>query len=227
MCRKFSFTISPRLVDIGIVVECIAVRGLINRESDPEFDVTKKYELEAVMQNITPEAIASDPILQGFRNLHREMGCANRKNVPASENLLRSLMKTGDIPHVNRLVDIYNLVSVKTRLSLGAHNIEHICGSVCLRETDGTENFWPIGSSGPKPVKDTEYSYVDEANDIICRLEVRQVEKTKVTLDTRDCFFIVQGNRAASARYIASASQELIELTTRFCGGEVEILHRP
>lgn len=227
MYRKLAFDISPRLSDIGIVCECLVIRGLKNKESDPGFESIKQHELQGIVSNFTPDLIASDPIIQGFRELHKEMGCANRKNIPAPENLMKFLTKTGSIPHVNLLVDIYNLISVKTRLALGAHDIDHISGNIHLRPTDGTESFWPIGSTEPKKVKNTEYSYVDDANDVICHLEIRQVEKTKVTSDISDCFYIIQGNRATSAEYVASASKQLIELTTHFCGGEVEILHHP
>jgi DNA/RNA-binding domain of Phe-tRNA-synthetase-like protein len=227
MSNTLAFHIDPSLIKIGITGEFIAMRGLTNRDTDPEFEEIKKRELEAVLSELNFDSLDSDPILQGFRALHKEMGCANRKNIPAPENLLKLFAKTGDLPHVNLLVDIYNLISIKTRLALGAHNIDKIDGGVTLRPTDGTESFWPIGSPEPKSVKSNEYSYVDDANDIICRLEVRQVEKTKATLDIRNCFYIIQGNRATSPEYLNAATKELIELTTRFCGGEVETLYRP
>jgi DNA/RNA-binding domain of Phe-tRNA-synthetase-like protein len=106
------------------------------------------------------------------------------------------LLKHGQLPRINLLVDIYNLVSVKTHLSLGAHDRQKLGGDVHLKLTTGTERFWPIGTNELYPVKPGKYAYVDDDNDIICRLEVRQVEKTKVLPDTTACFFIVQGNPA-------------------------------
>ncbi|WP_096232156.1 hypothetical protein [Thermoanaerobacterium sp. RBIITD] len=89
------------------------------------------------------------------------------------------------------------------------------------------ENYIPIGQDEPKPVKAGEYAYVDDANDIICRLEIRQVEKTKVTLDTKNCFYILQGNRATSKEYLEEAANRLINLTKRFLGGKEHILYIP
>jgi len=91
--------------------------------------------------------------------------------------------------------------------------------------TNGKEGFWPLGASKPKPVGPDEYSYIDDDNDIICRLEVRQVEKTKITTGTTECFYIVQGNSATDEEYIRAATEDLIALTKRFCGGKERMLY--
>ena len=165
--------------------------------------------------------------LKGFRQLHTAIGCSNRKNVAAPESLLKHVVKSGQLPHVNLLVDIYNLVSLETRLALGAHDIDKITGNVSLRLTTGQEKFWPLGEAAPRPVRADEYAYVDDGNDVICHLEVKQVEKTKVNLDTTRCFYIVQGNQATEGQYVWDAAQRLIDLTQRFCGGQPRILFKP
>src|SRR5262249_36366177 len=151
--------------------------------------------------------------LQGFRQLHEAVGRSNRKYVSSAENLLKVLLQTGQLPHVNLLVDIYNLVSVKTRLSLGAHDVSAIRGNVSLRLTTGEERFWPLGADAPKPVGPGEYAYVDDQNNMLCRLEVRQGDSTKITLGTREGFYIVQGNPVTGSEYIAAATEELLVLT--------------
>lgn len=143
----------------------------------------------------------------------------------APESLLKFLLRTGTLPKVNVLVDIYNLVSVETRLALGAHDIARIEGNVRLRLTDSSERFWPLGAPEAKPVPSGECAYVDDSNDILCRLEVRQVEKTKVALDTTEVFYIVQGNSATSGVHIQASTQRLITLTKRFLGGSERLLH--
>jgi len=129
------------------------------------------------------------------------------------------------MPRINLLVDIYNLVSVKTRLALGAHDLSHVRGGVHLRRTTGRERFLPLGASEPKPVRTGAYAYVDDSDEVLCWLEVRQVETTKVTLESRDCFYIIQGNSRVPQEALRSAAEELITLTKRFCGGEARLLH--
>ncbi len=220
------FFVADDVLALGLNVACFIVEGINNKESTPEFESYLEQETNGLLRDLTSEKIKNDPILQGFRLLHQRADVSNRKNISAAENLLKMLLKHGQLPRINLLVDIYNLVSVKTRLSLGAHDLQKLGGDVHLKLTTGTERFWPIGTNELSPVKPGEYAYVDDDNDIICRLEVRQVEKTKVLPDTTACFFIVQGNPATSPACLQAACAELIELITRFCGGQERMLYK-
>ena len=68
-------------------------------------------------------------------------------------------------------------------------------------------------------VKLNEYSYIDDNNDILCRLEVRQVEKTKVTEDSKNVFYIVEGNMETTDEYLNEVCKEIISVTTNDLGG--------
>ena len=54
----------------------------------------------------------ADPVLEGFHVLHDRAGVRRRKNIPASENLIRLLNKHGDVFFINQAVDIYNIISI-------------------------------------------------------------------------------------------------------------------
>jgi DNA/RNA-binding domain of Phe-tRNA-synthetase-like protein len=225
--RTVRFSIDAAVARLGVRGAYLAMGGLSNRESDPAFAALRGQVLAEVRTGLTPEGLRDDPVLAGFRRLHSAVGVSSRKNVAAPENLLRQLLRTGELPRVNLLVDIYNLVSVRTRLALGAHDLAHASGDLRLRLTDGTERFVPLGAPEPKTVAAGEYAYVDEDNEVLCRLEVRQVEKSKVGLDATECFYIVQGNEATGDGLLRAAAEELIALTTRFCGGEARLLSAP
>lgn len=126
--------------------------------------------------------------------------------------------------YINQAVDIYNLISLESKLALGAHNIDRAEGNITLRFTDGSERFVPIAQSEPIPVAPHEYSYCDDANEILCRLEIRQVEKTKVDEKAQNIFYIVQGNDATPDELLRETAQRIIDLTTRYCGGQGKII---
>jgi DNA/RNA-binding domain of Phe-tRNA-synthetase-like protein len=220
-----TFDVAPDVLALGVRGAYFTLSDVRNRETDPAFDELRDEALAATLSDLSPEKIKDDPILRGFRGLHEAVGRSNRKNVASPENLLNMLLRQGRLPRVNLLVDVYNLISIKFRLALGAHDLARVTGNIQLRMTAGGENFWPLGAVEPKPVEAGEYAYVDDGNDIICRLEVRQVEKTKVTLDTRECFYIVQGNALTDDSHLKAATEELLTLTKRFCGGEERMLH--
>lgn len=222
--EPFQFHISNAAQALGLKAVCFVIEGVRNQPTHPEFEKLKAQTIAQVTQDLSSEAMRTDPILSGFRALHDVIGRSNRKNVASPESLLKLVLQTGGLPQVNLLVDIYNLVSVKTRLSLGAHDLSAINGNVQLRLTDGSETFWPMGSDKPKVVSPGEYAYIDDAHKVLCRLEVRQCESTKISLDTTDGFFIVQGNARTEEAYLHATTGELLTLITRYCGGQARLL---
>lgn len=140
------------------------------------------------------------------------------------KRLLKNLLKKQEFHKINPLVDLYNLISMDTKLALGAHDLDKIEGNITLRLTQGNENYIPLGSEEAKEVKAGIYSYIDDANDIICYSEIRQVDKTKVTNESKDIFFIVQGNKETSDKYVKDIAKELITVLTYYLGATDEIL---
>ncbi len=218
------FVVSDAVRGLGLRGIYLVFNGLKNTDNHPEFEHYKQEIVRTILEQVTEDFIDNNPILQGFRDLHTKVKKSNRKNVASPENLFRIVMRNRVLPHVNLLVDIYNLVSLKTQLALGAHNLAKVDGNINLRLTNGDERFLPLGAVEPKLVGSGEYAYIDDSNEVICYLEVRQVEKTKVTLDTTDCFYIIQGNENTTPEYIKKVYDELIDLTKKYCGGEEEIL---
>jgi len=223
----FSFVISEDVRRLGVTGAYFILRGVRNRAADPAFAALRDAEVERARSGLSRESIAADPVLKGFHLLHAAVGRDSRRNLASPENLREYLWKTGKFPQVNLLVDIYNLISLRTGLALGAHDLASVEGGIALRLTRGDERFHPLGAPGPEPVKPGEYSYVDDGNEVLCRMEVRQVEKTKVTETTRDVFYIVQGNPNTDEGLLRSATEELIRLTREHCGGELQLLEAP
>ncbi|MCL6559549.1 MAG: hypothetical protein K6U74_12275 [Firmicutes bacterium] len=134
--------------------------------------------------------------------------------------MIKFFLKKKDIPSINPLVDVYNCVSMETRLSIGAHDLGKLNGNVTLRMTTGEEYFLPLGSSGAEKIHAGEYCYVDDGNEVVCRLECRQSNKTKIDQQTENCLIIVQGNEYTSDNVILSTAHRLVNLVRQYCGGE-------
>ncbi|MCD7808994.1 MAG: hypothetical protein LUH02_06605 [Erysipelotrichaceae bacterium] len=219
------FIFQPEVRDLGVKCIGVEIDGVDNQTISQEYLDYRKNTIETLLNQYQGYDIKHDDIIEGFYQLHEKVHVKRRKNPPASENLVKSLLKHGDLPTINKIVDIYNLLSVKTKLSLGAHDIDHVTGNIHLRLTHGDETFIPLGQNEPIPVQQDEYSYIDDDNEIICRLEIRQVNKTKVTEDTKNVFFIVQGNKKTSNEYVLEVANELIDLVTKYAGGTGKILN--
>lgn len=226
MAYNNKFIVENGIGKIGLRGVYFKIEGLSNQEFHPEFESFIKNEIDKVLRMIEgdDQFFRDDIILQGFRQLHEKTGAPNRKNLAAPENLLKTISKHRALPRINLLVDIYNTISIKYRLALGAHDLSAIDGDIHLRFTTGSEKFVPIGSVESKDVPANHYSYIDGGNEILCYLDVRQVNKSIVTTQTTDSFYIVQGNAETSSEYIEEAAHELITLTKKYCGGMENIL---
>ena len=219
-----NFYVEQAVLDAGVKIIFAAVYSIDNHGEDPEWAAYRDQRLQELYDAYEELDIHSDPILEGFNILHDKTGVKRRKNIPASENLIKLLKKNHGMFYINQAVDIYNLISLESKLALGAHNIDRVDGNVTLRFTDGSERFVPIGQTEPIPVAAHEYSYCDDANEVLCRLEIRQVEKTKVDETAHNVFYIVQGNESTPDKLLYDTAQRIIDLTIKYCGGSGEII---
>jgi DNA/RNA-binding domain of Phe-tRNA-synthetase-like protein len=218
------FYVEKAVLDSGVKIVFPVITGIDNTAVSPEWEAYRNKRLEELYLEYENLDVHEDEILEGFNILHDNTGVKRRKNIPASENLIKLLKKNHGMFFINQAVDIYNLISLESKLALGAHNIDHTEGNVTLRFTDGTEKFIPLGQSEPIPVNPHEYCYCDDANEVLCRLEIRQVNKTAVDEKAQNVFYIVQGNGATTDEYLLETAQKIIDTTVKYCGGSGEII---
>ncbi|APC09233.1 B3/B4 domain-containing protein [Neomoorella thermoacetica] len=160
------------------------------------------------------------PILAAYHDLHARFG--GQVHISAPEYLYDFIKQRSRLMQINSLVDSYNYISLKYALALGAHDLDKVEGKIAFNLTTGKERFHPLGATGPVPVSPGEYAYMD-AREILCRLEVKQCEKTKITPETTNAFFIIQGNAATPMDYLYRAADELMGLIATYCQGQVSL----
>ena len=218
------FFVEQAVLDSGVKIIFAVIEGLDNHGENDEWSEYRAQKIKELCERYEGIDIHADAILEGFNILHDNVGVKRRKNIPASENLIKLLLKNRDMFFINKVVDIYNFISLDSKLALGAHNMDNVSGNVTLRFTDGTEKYVPLGQEEPIPVNPHEYCYCDDSNEVLCRLEIRQVNKTKVDESARNVFYIVEGNAATSDELLQKTAQEIIDTTMKYCGGEGRII---
>ncbi len=164
--------------------------------------------------------LLSSPIIAEYKRLQSETGI--EQPVAPAEYLLKLIKKSGMLPNINRLVDCYNLASVETALSMGAHDLSGIKGDLKLDITDGSEKYTPLLSHNREQVNPGEYAVMDEEK-IICRLDVKQCDETKCTQDTRNFLVYVQGNQETSEDYVQQGLDKVCDYMHKYCYAEYAI----
>lgn len=216
-------TVHDEINKLGIIVNFIFFENICNRKSDPSFNNYQKQVLSDLIPTLSKEMLKKDPILEGYRELRAKLGLPRSKTICSTEALLKFVLNKGTLPRVNLLVDIYNLLSVKTHISIGAHALEEIEQSLDFRITTGDETFISMGSIEPVKIQKGEYAYIDGSNEVLCRLDHRQCDKTRITESTQSCILIVQGNPYTTHEKINRVTEELIQIIHAYCGGNAEI----
>src|SRR6516162_2947662 len=177
-----TFTVAEECRRLGLRAGAVAFRNVRVVPSDAGLRSEIAEEARAIRTRFAdPAAVRSTPEVVHFQDILRKAGVNPRREQPSVERLLTLALKRGDLPGVNSLVDAYNLVSVRSSCSLGAHDLDRIALPVALRLLTGQESFTPLGRDAPMPIVRGEYGYVDAQDRVLCRLDILQADFSKVT----------------------------------------------
>ena len=210
--------VSKDLSDKGIEVAMATFSGanIVNKIAALERFKKEKAE------KIAAEDLSGDQILAEYSRLQREAGIA--EPIPPAQWLIEITKRNRRLPNINTVVDCYNMVSAETYLSIGAHDLDRILGNVRFVTTQGGERYTPLGAKEKEKVNAGEYACMDDEK-ILCRLDLKQCEETKITKDTKRFMVYVQGNRHAPLDLLQHALEDVCHNITTFCGGTYEIVN--
>jgi len=138
-------------------------------------------------------------------------GRASNAFLPPSAKLEQILLKRGHLPRINAFVDAYNVVSLKTGLSIGAHDEGNVGSRVLFRPTVEGEPIMPVGSSRAIRARPGEWAYADEHR-ILALLDTIDSDAAKITESTTTAFCVMQGNASTSVEYRRQAMYEVLAL---------------
>ncbi|MBI4694687.1 MAG: hypothetical protein HY749_11775 [Gammaproteobacteria bacterium] len=216
----FEFARDEALADIP--VGFLVLRGFDGTAFDPQFNEVRTAYLAELLATTTLEDVLADSRLAGYQALHAAIGRTGRQFTPSPESLFRVLFKRGaPLPSILPLVDLYNHCALGRRISIGAHDLATLTPPVRLARFAAPARFLPMGETKEITVGAGEYGYVDGAGRVLCRLECRQAEHSKLTAATREPLLVIQGHAALGIEEIAAAAAELEALVARWCGGGV------
>ncbi len=223
-----SFAVSEDCRKLGLRAGAVIFRGVRVGPASGELRAEIAREVETIRARFSgPQDVRALPEVAAFHEVLRRVGVNPRREQPSVERLLSFALRRGDLPAINSLVDAYNLASVRTLCSLGAHDLDRIALPVSLRLLTGTESFTPLGRTDPEPVTPGEFGYVDGQGRVLCRLDLLQADFSKVTADTVNALLIVEGTAEHSAEALRRGFAEAVALVTRHCGGTAEVAAAP
>ena len=226
--RPDVFQISDACRRLGLRAGAIVFKGVRIGPSAPGLKHLIDREIQEIRHRFTsPSALRAAPEIVRLHSLFRAAGVNPRRVQPACERLIQMALKRGRLAQINNLVDAYNLMSARSICSLGAHDLDKLALPIELRLLQGSEEFIPMGSHQKEACAAGEFAYVDSSRRVICRLDVRQAEFSKITPETDSVLLIIGATTALSFSRLQVLFSETADLITKYCGGTSETAHFP
>ena len=206
------FKVCEDVSALGIKVVFLVIFDIDNTWYDEKFENSIHLFYKNLFRHNSLSNLESDSSIIGYRQLHKNISITDKSVIASPESLINFLFKHKHLKPINFIVDVYNYISIKNKLSIGGHDLDKICGNVRLCFAEGNESFVPMGSKTQKTVSKRQYCYIDDSNEVICWLDCRQCEKTKISPHTKNCLFILQGHTDIPEEKLLSTAEELQSL---------------
>ncbi|MDC0584418.1 phenylalanine--tRNA ligase beta subunit-related protein [Bacteroidales bacterium] len=144
--KPFNISISSELKE---KMPHMALGTIICEVENSEFtdDLWKqiKQESENIRSHYKLETIKTNKMIDATRRMYLACGKKPGRYRPAAESLLRRIVKGDELYQINTLVDLVNLVSLKTGYSIGGFDAELVEGDVVAGIGKENESYVGIG----------------------------------------------------------------------------------
>ncbi len=208
----------------NVVGGVILAQDMANSPTSNSLLQTFQAEQQIVKQRIGNTPLSQIEALAAWRSTFRAFDVDPTQYRSAAEALLRRLTKKGDIPSINTLVDIGNLVSIRYALPVAVFDTRPLQGAVNVHFADGTESYTTLGQIEEEHPEIGEVVFSDETGLVIARRWCwRQSEQSAAQLDTTEAIITIEAHHANGRRTIETALNDLQELLTRYAGGTLKL----
>ncbi len=191
---------------VGLVV----ARGIDNTGSKPEVDALLDVAVRDAERRLAGINASEDPRVQPYRAAFSALGMSPSRYPSSNIALLRRIAKGKGLWHVNPLVDVGNAISIRYGLPLGAHAMNLASETLELRFSRADDVFVELGHSEPdSTLAPGELVYAVGNLVQTRRWTWRQSENGKVTADTSEVVFPIDGFVDANELQVREACDEL------------------
>jgi DNA/RNA-binding domain of Phe-tRNA-synthetase-like protein len=173
--------------------------------------------------DVTPSEGVDGGHVEAWREAYRGFGVNPKRARPSVDALLRR----GDLPEINRVVDAYNVVSVRFELPIGGEDLDAYDGPARLVRATGDEPFDTV-KNGEAVVEHPEPGEViwRDGTGVTCRRwNWRQARRTQLGDDTTAGLFIFDALDPMTDDALHAAAEDLVVHLARH-GPDVRVHRR-
>jgi lysyl-tRNA synthetase class 2 len=204
-------------LNIGVVV----AKGIDNSGKNIEILSMLSKQSSSIKSEYNLETLKEIPKIHAWREAYRAFAAKPKKHACSVENLYRMILKGVQLRHINKIVDIYNYISLKHMIPVGGDDTDKIDGNIVLHFANGDENFVRLNSDQVDRPKPGEVVYTDDKEVLCRRWNWRECDKSKMTEQTKNVTLVAEGLSPVTKENIQTIVEELAQLVEKFCGGEI------
>lgn len=166
-------------------ISCKVNNSKYNSELWKEIDEYSQY----LRENLQLSDIKNRPAILATRMAYKELGKEPNRYRPSAEALCRRILKGDNLYQIDTLVDLINLVSLRSGFSIGGFDADKITGNLTLGVGKANEPFNAIGR-GLLNIENLPV-YRDDIGGI--GTPTSDEERTKITSQTKSLLMIING----------------------------------
>lgn len=204
---------------LGIVV----AKGIDNKVPDTRITQMLDTEIARFAEMHKETNVRELPGVKLYRDTFKELGMNPNKFMCSIEALTKRVQKNANLPHINSIVDLGNAFSVKYNLPMGAHDIDKMEEDLEIRFSTVNDHFLGMGESEAESMPNGELVYIS-GNTVKTRRWIwRQSEEGKITSETKNVFFPIDGFENINLKDVLKARDELADFLRRELNCDVQI----
>lgn len=212
------FVVEDRVFDklddlcFGVVV----ARGIDNMKKLDGIKEMLDNSISAIMAEMGEAKIKEHSKIIPYRHAFVQLGFNPNKFAPSVEALISRILKGGQMPSINNIVDLANAVSLKYVLPIGAHDLDMAKDDLAVRFSADGDSFIPFGAAAAESPEPGELVYASGSAIKTRRWIWRQSEQGKITETSRNIFFPIDGFSSENGAAVMQARDELAERLDHF-----------
>lgn len=217
------FTVDPKIFEKfpGVEIGVIVATGINNKGNNNEILALLRQEEGQVQEKLTGVEFGSLPEIYAWRKIYKDFGSDSSFRA-SIEALLKRARGGKSLPQINNLVDLYNFLSLKYYLPIGAEDLDKVEGDIKLTYADGSEKGIYLGSGQEESCYNGEVIYRDDKGFICRRWNWREAERTKIDSDTENIVLVIEKAPGLEKINFQKSLDNTMELIKKYLGGKLQ-----
>ena len=223
MIQGLTYSISAEIFDKypGYARGVVVAHGVHNGPSPDKLVQLLRAAEDSVREQADIETIAEHPRIKPWREAYKAFGAKPSEFRSSVEAMTRRALRGDQLPSINALVDIGNIVSLQHILPVGGHSMDELTQDISLRLATGEEEFVPFGSTEVEHPLPGEVIFAAGNTVLTRRWTWRQANYTLTLPETRSIEINIDRLPPVELEEVHAIANQVMGLVEEFCGGKI------